>query len=197
MTATTREQIIQAAGDLLESQGYHATGLNQIVQVSGAPKGSLYYHFPAGKEQIAAEAVSHAAGQTAARIRENLAAVPDPGEALRAFAENIAHHIEASGFRAGGPLMTVALETATSSERLNLVCRDCYDLLRAAFVEKLSAGGYNQAQADQLAMVILATLEGAILLSRTYHSGDALRLAGEQLARLLHCTPPEGSAGSE
>jgi TetR/AcrR family transcriptional regulator, lmrAB and yxaGH operons repressor len=52
----TRDQIIQTTCTLLESQGYHATGLNQILKESGAPKGSLYYYFPQGKEELAEEA---------------------------------------------------------------------------------------------------------------------------------------------
>ena len=52
--ANTREIIIETTCDLMENQGYHATGLNEIVKVSGAPKGSLYYYFPEGKESLAA-----------------------------------------------------------------------------------------------------------------------------------------------
>ena len=53
----TRDQIIQTTSNLIENQGYHATGLNEIVKESGAPKGSIYYYFPDGKEGITAEAV--------------------------------------------------------------------------------------------------------------------------------------------
>ena len=58
--STAREKILQTASELMEKQGYHGTGLNEIIQKSGAPKGSLYYYFPEGKEQIASEAVLRA-----------------------------------------------------------------------------------------------------------------------------------------
>lgn len=182
---STREQILETTCELMESQGYHATGLNQIVQVSGAPKGSLYHYFPEGKEQIASEAIAHVAGRITERIRTNLAAIADPAEALQAFCEQVAENVERSGFRAGGPLTSVAAETATTSERLNQACRAAYAGMRQAFEEKLLTGGISQEQAGALAGFVLAAMEGAILLSRTAHSGDPLRQAGATLALTL------------
>jgi TetR/AcrR family transcriptional regulator, lmrAB and yxaGH operons repressor len=49
----TRERVIQTAAGLFRAQGYHATGLNQVLAEGGLPKGSLYFHFPGGKEQLA------------------------------------------------------------------------------------------------------------------------------------------------
>ena len=182
---STRDQIIQTTCELIENQGYNATGLNQIVKESGAPKGSLYYYFPDGKEEITDEAI-HWAGQTVAgRIRSGLQASDDPAEAIRIFIENVAHHVEASGFRAGGPLTTVALESATTSERLNLACREAYDLLQGAFREKLAASGLPEVRAAELASFITASIEGAIILSRTYHTGDPLRRTAGHLERCI------------
>src|SRR5579885_404832 len=109
---STREQIIETMCNLLEAQGYHATGLNQVVKESGAPKGSLYYYFPDGKDGLTAEAIQRAGEQTAARIRRGLARHADPAEAVEQFVLLIADSVEASGFSAGGPLTTVAMETA-------------------------------------------------------------------------------------
>lgn len=180
-----KDQIIETTCALLEAQGYHATGLNQIVKESGTPKGSLYYYFPEGKESIAEEAIRMATGILVQRIRENLGAAEDPADAVRAFAEGIAHHIEASGFQSGGPLTTVALETATSSSRLNEVCRAAYEEMRQAFAEKLLAAGFASEQAETLSITILAAMEGGILLSRTNHSGDPLRSVGGCLSILI------------
>ena len=55
--SSAREEILQATTALLEKQGSHATGLNEIIRESGAPKGSLYYYFPEGKDQLVSEAV--------------------------------------------------------------------------------------------------------------------------------------------
>lgn len=181
--STTRDQFIATTCDLMESQGFHATGLNQIVRESGAPKGSLYYHFPAGKDELAHEAIAWAGRVTAEQIRHGMACSDDAAEAIPAFVAHIAHHVEASGFRSGGPLMTVAMETATTNERLNTACRQAYDQVQAAFAAKLATSGYADAQA--LATCITAAIEGGIMLSRTYHSGDPLRTVAAQLQTLL------------
>lgn len=105
-------------------QGYLGTGLNQIVKESGAPKGSLYYHFPEGKEQFTTEAV-HRIGQTIEeRISTSLAAIDDPAEAIGEFILRLAHHVEATQFAKGGGITTVAPESITASERIREACKD-------------------------------------------------------------------------
>lgn len=180
-----REQIIATTCDLLESQGFHGTGLNQIVQQSGAPKGSLYYYFPDGKDGIAEAAIAAAGMAVEEQIHAGLTMSEDAAEAVRLFVTAIAHYVEASGFRSGGPLMTVAMETATTNARLNLACRAAYSRLQAAFEAKLAANGYGESQARELATFITAAIEGGVILCRTYHTGDPLRLIAGQLAHML------------
>jgi TetR/AcrR family transcriptional regulator, lmrAB and yxaGH operons repressor len=185
----TKMQIIETTAALLERQGYNATGLNQVVTESGAPKGSLYYYFPDGKEQIGAETLLWSGERMAERIRMGLAQAEEVGEAVYSLAMNIADAIEASHFQAGGPLTTVALETAASSERLNLACRDAYGLMRSAFEEKLLENGYGKDQSAELAGYLLAVFEGGILLSRVQHSGDPLRQAAVHLKSYIESIP--------
>ena len=182
---TTRDQIIDTTSDLMESQGYHATGLNQIVAESGAPKGSLYHYFPGGKEEMAAEAIDRTGRQLEERIRANLPPGVAPAEALRDFAHTIAFHIEASGYRAGGPLTAVAMETATNSERLNRACRDAFERVITAFAERLVTEGTPAERARGLSVFVTAAIEGGIILSRTYHSGDPLRQVGDVLFEFM------------
>jgi TetR/AcrR family transcriptional repressor of lmrAB and yxaGH operons len=186
---SAKDQIIDTACLLLESQGFHATGLNQIVKESGAPKGSLYYYFPEGKDELAEAAIERAGRTVAERIAAGLAAHGDPAEAIPAFVANIAHFVEASGFRSGGPLMTVAMETATTNERLNLACRQAYARLQGAFEAKLAAGGYARPQ--DLAAFITAAIEGGIILSRVHHTGDPLRHVAAQLRWALRAARDE------
>lgn len=182
---TAREQILLTTCSLMEKQGYHGTGLNEIVKESGAPKGSLYHYFPEGKEQITSEAVLQSGRTTAARIQNGLSANRDAARAVHDFILNIAEHVEASGFAAGSPLTAVAMETATKSERINSACREAYLMLQSAFKEKLLESGYTKIKAEDLGTFITAAIEGGIILSRTYHTGDPLRAVAKQLKILL------------
>lgn len=183
--ASTREQFVETTCQLMEIQGYHATGLNQIVVESGGPKGSLYYYFPEGKEELAAEAVRQTGKNVAERIRSNLSTSEDAGPAIKLFIRTIADVVESSGFQAGGPLTAVAMETATTNERLNMACREAFDQILAAFADRLSGLGYSSQRAAELATFITAVIEGGIVLSRTQHSGDPLRQVANELASLL------------
>lgn len=82
--------------------------------------------------------------------------------------------------------MTVAMETATTNERLNLACRTAYTRLQDAFAGKLAAHSY--AQPEELATFITAAIEGGIILSRVHHTGDPLRQVAIRLRWLLHRT---------
>ena len=183
--SNAREQILQATCDLLEKQGYHGTGLNEIVRQSGAPKGSLYYYFPEGKEQITAEAVLQSGQIVSERIRAALRGGSSAPQAIHDFILLIAENVERSGFAAGSPLTAVAMETATQSERINLACRDAYGMLQAAFKEKLAESGLSRTKAEELSTFVVAAVEGGIILSRTSHTADPLRLVAMQLQALL------------
>ncbi|NWG15764.1 MAG: TetR/AcrR family transcriptional regulator [Chloroflexi bacterium] len=177
---SARERIIETTCELLELQGYHATGLNQIIKESGSPKGSLYHYFPGGKEELVADALSRDGQIILNRIRDSLALVEDPAEAVRQFVLNIAQHVQASGYRSGGPITAVAMETAATNERLRAECKHIYEAWQGAFVEKLVSGGISEDRASRLASLILAALEGGIILSRTNRSPQPLEdIAGE------------------
>ncbi len=186
--STTREQIVRTTAELLEAQGYHATGLNQIVAESGAPKGSLYYYFPAGKEELTAEAIGLTGEAIARHIRDSLAETAEPAEAVATFIRALAQRIAASDCRGGSAITIVALETAATSERLNQACRRAYGLWQAAFRAKLVAGGFAPERAEQLATAIIAAVEGGVVLSRTQRSPAPLERVAEELRQHLNAT---------
>ena len=182
-----RDKIIETTCTLLESQGYHATGLNQILQESGAPKGSLYYYFPDGKEELAEEAINRTAERVEKNIRLQLAEYDNHVEAISSFIRTIASYVEESEFKAGGPLTTLALESANTSERLTRACDQAYSGWCRAFSEILERNGYSPDRAASLAHLIISVIEGATVLSRTERSTQPLQDAADEIARLLQC----------
>ncbi|HET8670580.1 MAG TPA: hypothetical protein VFM05_08150, partial [Candidatus Saccharimonadales bacterium] len=138
-----------------------------------------------GKEQITAEAVLQSGRAVSERIRAGLAASNNAAKAIHDFIMLIAENVERSGFAAGSPLTAVAMETATQSERINLACREAYIMLQTAFKEKLLESSYSASKAEELGTFITASIEGGIILSRTAHTADPLRLVAKQLKIVL------------
>jgi TetR/AcrR family transcriptional regulator, lmrAB and yxaGH operons repressor len=181
MTKSKRDQILMTAWRLFESQGYHATGINQIITESGVPKGSFYHYFPEGKEGLAVEAIEAITCGMQSKVQKACAAAPDCVTAIGGIFRNIARHLEESGYQHGGPLTTVALETATTNDRLNQSCQRAYNFLHQELVKQLTAADFSENDARELSTTIVASLEGGILLSRTFHSTEPM----EQLARQI------------
>ncbi|NJN54401.1 MAG: TetR/AcrR family transcriptional regulator [Anaerolineae bacterium] len=184
---TKRDQIIDTTCQLMEMQGYHATGLNQILAESGAPKGSLYYYFPEGKEELAEEAVTRSSRLIEQTIRGVMAEIDDPVTAVTTFIFILAEQVELSGFRAGGPITAIALESASTNDRLREACHHAYQSWQDAFAEKLRQGSYSEARAQRLAVLIISALEGGIILSRSQHNAQPLRDVAAEIELLLRC----------
>jgi TetR/AcrR family transcriptional repressor of lmrAB and yxaGH operons len=177
----TRARILLTMARLIEKQGYHATGLNEIIRESGAPKGSLYYYFPRGKEQIGAEAILESGQIIAGRLHNLLDQHADPADAISNFLMRMADSVESTQFGAASPLTAASVETAVTVEPINLACRQAFGMILSAFQEKFVAGGFPEEQAAELAMYVTTVVEGGILMSRTYHQADPLRLAANHL----------------
>jgi TetR/AcrR family transcriptional regulator, lmrAB and yxaGH operons repressor len=188
---TTRDRFIDTAARLFMRQGFHATGLNQIIAESGAPKGSLYFHFPNGKEQLAAAAVDRAGALFAMQIEAILAASPDPADALRALCTMLGRWMEKSVFREGCPITNACLELAPENSDVTEKTHMIFRGWRTAWENHLAAAGWTEASARPVAATIVTALEGAFILARAAQSVEPFTAVGEGLSRLLasdrHC----------
>jgi TetR/AcrR family transcriptional repressor of lmrAB and yxaGH operons len=181
----SKGKTLSAAADLFRRQGYFGTALQDILAAAGSPRGSLYFHFPRGKEQIG-EAALKLAGDANARAIEQVAAASASAEAfvLRLIA-GMAAHLEKTGFRDGCPIATTALETAAQSEVLRGAARDAFQTWEGEIRRALERFGLTPEDADPIATCVLSQLEGALLLARTYRSLEPMRRAGQALTLLL------------
>jgi TetR/AcrR family transcriptional repressor of lmrAB and yxaGH operons len=189
MAPSSRDRLLDAAVDLLQRQGYHGTGLNELLERSEAPRGSLYHYFPGGKEQIGAEAIARAGDQVAAAIAHLLRAKPSVADAVEALAGLLAAGLEASAFERGCPVATTALEVTPRSEPVRVAVQASFDGWLAPLRARLEETGFERAEAARRADLTIAALEGALILARARQNADVLRDAGRQLRPLLR--PPE------
>jgi len=180
----TRQRMLDTAAELFHSQGYHATGLTQLTTAGGAPKGSLYFHFPGGKEQLAAEALRLSSDRTREMLGAVVADAPDPGTGIRLVIERLAEALAASDFQRGCPLATVALDVAAESATIREACADGYASWLSTIKDYLARHGLSPERAAELATVVLASIEGGLLLARTQRDVAPLRA----IASHLHST---------
>ncbi len=187
MKQNTRDNIIQAAKYLFQTQGYNKTGISQIIKESGAPKGSLYYHFPNGKEEIAIAAIDSVRLSVKAEIEHMLTSYDDPVEALTAQFNYVAstvlnrNHID---FRIG----LLASESASASEGIREACKRAYQEWIAIISNYLIEKGYSKEQAEQNANLINILIEGAITMSVTYQDISYFKLLAERIQDILNKT---------
>jgi len=181
----TRQRMLDTAADLFHSQGYHATGLTQLTTAGGAPKGSLYFHFPGGKEQLAAEAVRLSSERTGALLRAIVRDAPDVATAIDRVVDALANFLTESDFQRGCPLATVALDAAAESEPIREACADGYSAWHDILTDYLAAQGLGKDRADELGTIVLAAVEGGLLLARTRRDVAPLRAVAAHLHTTL------------
>ena len=184
-TPKHRQPIIDAAVTLFRRQGYSATGLNDIVDASGAPKGSLYHYFPDGKPSIAVAAVAEAGRRVARTVAELAKDAGSTGELIRAHARLLAGWMQKSGFRDGCPITTVLLELAPRDRAVAQAGREAYTARLAILTERLIADGIAPERARRLAGLCVSAIQGALIQARVERSGAPIEIAADELARML------------
>jgi TetR/AcrR family transcriptional repressor of lmrAB and yxaGH operons len=182
---SSRDAFIRAAGRLFRRQGYNATGVNQIVAASGAPRGSMYFHFPGGKEELAVAALEREGGRQRAAIAAIAATCESPAETLGALIDAMAYGLERSGFEDGCPIATVTLEAASRSEAVRATAAAVFESWLEVLEESMHAAGLPAELARRRALLSLAAIEGALILARGRGDVEPLAAVREELIGLL------------
>jgi AcrR family transcriptional regulator len=170
----TRERILTATAELFRRQGYSATGLKSVVTAARAPFGSLYHHFPGGKQQLAAEVI-HASG---AFFQALVTAVydeqADTAASVTAVFAGAADTLAATDYADACPITTVALEVASTDEVLRRATAEVFEAWTEALTERIG----DRARA----LAVLSALEGAFVLCRATRSTEPMLAAGRMAA---------------
>jgi TetR/AcrR family transcriptional repressor of lmrAB and yxaGH operons len=180
----SKERTVVAAVKLFSQRGYHGTALNDILDAAGSPRGSLYFHFPGGKEEIG-EVASSLAGEAVRGVIANAAETSNNVEDfLKHIVQTMASNLERSDYTEGCPIATTALETAAQSDVLGSAARNAFQ----SWEHELTRGfeRFGMKGATVLAAMVLSQLEGALLLARTYRSLEPMHRAQEAVKLLAN-----------
>ena len=185
MACTTRERILDAGAELFRRQGYAGTGLKQLVARADAPFGSLYHHFPGGKDELTAEVIRRSAGFYLALFDEVVGPETDVVDGVRAFFAGAAETLEQTDYADACPIAVVALEVASTNDVLRAATHDVFEVWLGGLTMWFATAGIAADEARGLALHFLATLEGAFLLSRAARDTEAMHRTGEAVARAV------------
>ncbi|OBG55750.1 TetR family transcriptional regulator [Mycobacterium sp. E3298] len=179
----SRAALVETAATLFRRQGYAATGLNQILDEAGVKPGSLYHHFPRGKQQLAAAVVEAEGTGIEQLLRRFLATGRPAADIVDRWIDLLAAGL-AGDRRDGCPIEPIATESVHASPLVREASARAFRGWCAAVEQRLRSDGWSEAKAEQVALAVISLIEGALILSRI--SGDAGALeAAKPAARTL------------
>jgi AcrR family transcriptional regulator len=172
--------MIRGAGELLATNGLQGTSFAEVLAHTGAPRGSIYHHFPGGKDELVREAVTS--------IGEGVVALLDaldgsPTEVIDAFVEGWRSVLVGGDYRRGCAVAATSLESADAPQLLDLTA-EVFRSWRTALSRALVRGGMTRRAADDLAAVSLAAVEGSLVLGRAERDDEIFAVTKRQLRRL-------------
>jgi len=192
MANDTRTRILETTALLLRQRGYHGTSLNDILSASGAPRGSLYFHFPGGKDQLVIEVTRDSVAGVTQRLGEALAAEADPAVAVHHIYQAVGRMLEDNQFSLGCPIAPVVLDSPTDVPELAELCRSAFvqwiGLLQQAFVR----AGVPERRAHALALLVESSLEGLMVIARATRDRAPLLAVADEVAALIEAALPAG-----
>src|SRR5258705_5632656 len=176
MAGEVRARMVESAVQLLARRGLQATSFSEVLELSGAPRGSVYHHFPEGKDQLVGSALE----LTSTRLHEVLdqMAGSRADEITDRFMRIWRFVLSRSQFEAGCAVLAVTV--ATDSRELLDQTAAVFRRWRARLAELLQQGGLAPEQAARFAAILVASSEGAVVMSRAEHSMEPFDLVTDQ-----------------
>jgi AcrR family transcriptional regulator len=181
--------MVLSAAALLREYGASATSIDRVLAHSGAPRGSVYHHFPGGRTQLIDEAVA-LAGDFITGLVDGAMRADDPVPAVDAFFALWRDQLEESGFRAGCPIVAVAVETNDDAPQLTRAAAAVFARWQEALAALLVRHGLTEERSRRLGAFIIAAVEGAVIMCRAEQSTAPIEAAATEIHDLLvHVLP--------
>lgn len=165
-----RGRMVVAARQLFREQGYHATALSDVLKLSEAPRGSVYFHFPGGKAELAAEAAGHHVREQLDFIKQATEDATSPADLARAYVDLARQNLVASDYQQGCTLAPLVIESARGTNELDGLGRRGFVAITEALAAGFEALGLEADAARQFANAVLAGTEGALITARALRS---------------------------
>jgi TetR/AcrR family transcriptional regulator, lmrAB and yxaGH operons repressor len=178
----SRRRIIDAAISLMRRSGLSGAGINEIVAESGAPKGSIYYFFPQGKQQIVSAALSVYAQRGLAAWGQALSTVEEPGRKIHALFDAIAARTEQGQYRASCAAGAVTLDLDNDLEVVRLAIADAFSQWIGLISIHFPID--NPERRKSFAGLVLTVIEGAFIRARAERSSKPFQDAAGWLAEI-------------
>jgi AcrR family transcriptional regulator len=187
-----RERMVISAALLIRERGAHPTAIADVLEHSGAPRGSAYHYFPGGRTQLLCEAIDFAGEYIAARIAKGQSSV----DVLDDLIADYRNQLIRTDYRAGCPVVAVAVEAGDPAKQDQAT--QVTDRAAAAFTrwtdliaQRLIADGVAPQRAEELAMLTTSATEGAIVVARASRDVKPLDLVHGQLRALMQAETSE------
>jgi TetR/AcrR family transcriptional repressor of nem operon len=185
----TRERILARSAQLFNRQGYFGASLADIMRETGLEKGGIYNHF-SSKEQLALESFDYAYELVQQRVRQALSGKFDAIERLLAIVSVFQSEVEDPPVAGGCPILNTAIEADDANELLRDRARSAMDDWRATIHRIVNKGIERQqirpgVDADEVASILIATLEGALMLSNLYREPRHMQRTADHIAQYI------------
>jgi AcrR family transcriptional regulator len=177
MNGDARARMIESAVVMLATRGLQGTSFSEVLEHSGAPRGSVYHHFPGGKAELVTAAIAHAS-ERALAVLEKKAGAP-AREVTEAFLQMWRRILTGSKLEAGCAVLAVAVAADTPALRESAAA--IFRSWRARLAELLFRGGMSQDRAERLAATLISACEGAVAVSRAEKDLQAFELTAAML----------------
>lgn len=192
-----RERMVVSAALLIRERGARATAISDVLEHSGAPRGSAYHYFPGGRTQLLCEAVDFAGEHVAAVI----AGADDGLQLIDTLIDKYRRQLLDTDFRAGCPIVAVSVEAGEQdAERMRPVVERAaaaFDRWTDLIAARLIADGIPPERAGDVALLATTALEGAIVLARVRRDLTPLDVVHRQLRESLLATSSYQAAGKD
>jgi TetR/AcrR family transcriptional regulator, lmrAB and yxaGH operons repressor len=180
----SRVALVDTAAVLFRRQGYAATGVNQILDTADVKAGSLYHHFPSGKQELAAAVVDSVGAAIERQLRRFFDSGSPVADIVDGWIELLASGLSAD-HRDGCPVEPIATESVHASPLVREASARAFGGWCLALTDRLQADGWPEQTAEQTALAVIALIEGALILSRVSGDADALNAAKTAARTLL------------